>query len=145
MVYYYLSCPCFKRKSQKKPGKGPGLNIHIRRTAYRCSLPGLTGFAAPYCMRPGPLPGLVSVLFLFKWFLRVVFFYLPLKHLTTGIYWRRERDSNPRYHFWRYTRFPIAPLQPLGHLSGLFSNNSDYSTKLFFSQSVLPYNHFFIH
>ena len=31
--------------------------------------------------------------------------------------WRRERDSNPRYTFWAYTRFPVAPLQPLGHLS----------------------------
>ena len=31
--------------------------------------------------------------------------------------WRRGRDSNPRYRF-RYTRFPVACLQPLGHLSG---------------------------
>ena len=31
--------------------------------------------------------------------------------------WRRERDSNPRYSFKLYTRFPIGRLQPLGHLS----------------------------
>jgi hypothetical protein len=31
--------------------------------------------------------------------------------------WRRERDSNPRYTFWAYTRFPVVLLQPLGHLS----------------------------
>ena len=32
--------------------------IHIQRTVYRCSLPGLTGFTALYCMRHGPLHGL---------------------------------------------------------------------------------------
>ena len=26
--------------------------------------------------------------------------------------WRRERDSNPRYHLWQYTRFPVALLRP---------------------------------
>ncbi len=26
--------------------------------------------------------------------------------------WRRERDSNPRYTFWAYTRFPVVLLQP---------------------------------
>lgn len=31
--------------------------------------------------------------------------------------WRRERDSNPRYGFRPYTRFPVVLLQPLGHLS----------------------------
>ena len=31
--------------------------------------------------------------------------------------WRRERDSNPRYGFRPYTRFPGVHLQPLGHLS----------------------------
>lgn len=31
-------------------------------------------------------------------------------------FWRRERDSNPRYGF-PYTRFPGVHLQPLGHLS----------------------------
>ena len=31
--------------------------------------------------------------------------------------WRRERDSNPRNTLWAFTRFPVAPLQPLGHLS----------------------------
>ena len=32
--------------------------------------------------------------------------------------WRRERDSNPRYGYKPYTRFPGVRLQPLGHLSG---------------------------
>src|SRR5882762_9822033 len=31
-------------------------------------------------------------------------------------FWRRGRDSNPRYPF-RYTHFPGVLLQPLGHLS----------------------------
>ena len=31
-------------------------------------------------------------------------------------WWRRERDSNPRYAF-TYTRFPVAHLRPLSHLS----------------------------
>ena len=26
--------------------------------------------------------------------------------------WRRERDSNPRYRCWQYTRFPVALLRP---------------------------------
>ena len=33
------------------------------------------------------------------------------------IQWRRERDSNPRYGYKPYTRFPGVRLQPLGHLS----------------------------
>jgi hypothetical protein len=33
-----------------------------------------------------------------------------------GWFWRRERDSNPRYGF-PYTHFPGVRLQPLGHLS----------------------------
>src|SRR3978361_523507 len=31
-------------------------------------------------------------------------------------FWRRERDSNPRYAF-THTRFPSVRLKPLGHLS----------------------------
>ena len=31
--------------------------------------------------------------------------------------WRRGRDSNPRYTFRAYTRFPSERLQPLGHPS----------------------------
>ena len=31
--------------------------------------------------------------------------------------WRRERDLNPRYRSYPYTRFPGVHLQPLGHLS----------------------------
>ena len=37
---------------------------------------------------------------------------------------RRERDSNPRYRFTRYTRSPGVRLSPLGHLSG--SLNKDF-------------------
>ena len=35
-------------------------------------------------------------------------------------YWRRERDSNPRYGC-PHTRVPGVRLKPLGHLSGLYS------------------------
>ena len=34
-----------------------------------------------------------------------------------GAFWRRERDSNPRYGS-PYTHFPGVRLQPLGHPSG---------------------------
>jgi hypothetical protein len=37
--------------------------------------------------------------------------------------WRREQDSNLRYHCW-HTRFPSVRLQPLGHLSKLLSYSS---------------------
>src|SRR6476661_8132533 len=35
----------------------------------------------------------------------------------TALYWRRERDSNPRYGFCPYTPLAGARLRPLGHLS----------------------------
>ena len=35
----------------------------------------------------------------------------------SGQWWRRGRDSNPRYHLW-YTPLAGERLQPLGHLSG---------------------------
>ena len=28
------------------------------------------------------------------------------------LFWRRERDSNPRHRFWQRTRFPVVLLQP---------------------------------
>ncbi|GEM_PF-3278939 len=37
------------------------------------------------------------------------------------IKWRRGRDSNPRYGYKPYTRFPGEPVRPLRHLSA-FSN-----------------------
>jgi hypothetical protein len=39
-------------------------------------------------------------------------------HPRPVTFWRRERDSNPRYGF-PYTRFPTVLLQPLGHLSAV--------------------------
>src|SRR6266567_4242979 len=33
-------------------------------------------------------------------------------------FWRRERDSNPRYTFWAYAPLAGECLRPLGHLSG---------------------------
>jgi hypothetical protein len=36
-------------------------------------------------------------------------------------FWRRERDSNPRYGVKPYTRFPGVHLRPLGHLSAFSS------------------------
>ena len=35
-------------------------------------------------------------------------------------FWRRERDSNPRYSY-PYTAFRVRPDRPLRHLSGRFS------------------------
>ena len=40
-----------------------------------------------------------------------------VKSVACEEYWRRERDSNPRYEYKSYTRFPGVRLQPLGHLS----------------------------
>src|SRR6266851_7114018 len=36
----------------------------------------------------------------------------------TGLDWRRERDSNPRYGVNPYNALAGRPLRPLGHLSG---------------------------
>ena len=48
--------------------------------------------------------------------------------------WRRGWDSNPRYTFWAYTRFPVVPLQPLGHLSFAFQQ---IKLSLVLSQQVI--------
>ena len=37
--------------------------------------------------------------------------------VRTSIKWRRGRDSNPRTRSTPVTRFPVAPIQPLWHLS----------------------------
>src|SRR5262245_28888883 len=57
---------------------------------YRCSVPGLAGFAA------ARLHGVRSLIICF--------------------FWRRGWDSNPRYGF-PYTAFPVLPVKPLLHLS----------------------------
>ena len=36
---------------------------------------------------------------------------------SSSSFLRRERDSNPRYRFWQYTRLASEHLRPLGHLS----------------------------
>src|SRR5437016_5579058 len=41
--------------------------------------------------------------------------------ILTG-YWRRERDSNPRYGVNPYNALAGRPLRPLGHLSALPAN-----------------------
>ena len=63
---------------------------------YRCFLPDLTGFVS--LRRTGPSYHRCP----------------PVSRAFIGEedIWRRERDSNPRYTFWAYTRFPIVPLQP---------------------------------
>src|ERR1700676_5327036 len=43
---------------------------------------------------------------------------LPSKHSGGTQFWRRERDSNPRYTFWAYAPLAGECLRPLGHLSG---------------------------
>src|SRR5690349_3279267 len=44
--------------------------------------------------------------------------------------WRRERDSNPRYGYKPYTRFPGVRLQPLGHLSAEATLQTHYAFAL---------------
>src|SRR5437868_11880355 len=36
---------------------------------------------------------------------------------SKDFWWRRERDSNPRYTFWAYAPLAGECLRPLGHLS----------------------------
>ena len=66
-------------------GRGTSANY------YRCSVPGLAGFAV------ARLHGVRSL-------------------ITQTQSWRRGWDSNPRYGF-PYTAFPVLPVQPLLHLS----------------------------
>ena len=76
-----------------RTGEGAQVDLrHLRRSAYRCSLPGLAGFTGSQCTGLGP------------------------RKNGSRETWRRERDSNPRYGF-PYTRFPSVLLKPLGHLS----------------------------
>ena len=42
-------------------------------------------------------------------------------------YWRRERDSNPRYA-WTYNRFRVYRLRPLGHLSVVWGRRFNWSS-----------------
>jgi hypothetical protein len=37
---------------------------------------------------------------------------ISLRRTRLSQTWRRERDSNPRYTFWEYTRFPVVHLRP---------------------------------
>ena len=72
---------------------------HSRGSAYRCSLPGLTGFTGS--ARTGPEPQDNS----------------SSGRLTVrGVSWRRGWDSNPRYGC-PYTSFPGSPNKPLLHPS----------------------------
>src|SRR5690606_17965050 len=58
---------------------------------------------------------------------------VPAGFLFIKLFWRRGRDSNPRYDC-SHTRFPSVLLQPLGHLS-----STPYSTR--FLYSCLFYGH----
>ncbi len=42
---------------------------------------------------------------------------LSYKRMVQQWWWRRERDSNPRYRLSQYTRLAGERLRPLGHLS----------------------------
>jgi hypothetical protein len=109
-----------KSPQEKRPCKRPGLTIHIQHHVYRCSLPGLTGFTALYCMRPGLLQGLqvaeregfepsVPLLTVHTISNRApsasrasLLFFLSGK-------WRRGRDSNPR-SLKKDSRFRVGPV-----------------------------------
>src|SRR4029453_3573849 len=125
-------------RSPRTDSSSQGIPRHTRGSTDRCSLPGLAGLADS--RRVGPslhrcVPGLNST----RRHLGRGFslagadceYRAPLPprlarphSITFGPpsgfpsrIWRRGRDLNPRYAFWTYTRFPVVPLRPLGHLS----------------------------
>ena len=126
-------------RSPRRAGSGQGIPRHTRGSADRCSLPGLAGLADS--RRVGPsLHHHSSGLSPTRRHLGRGFslagadceYRAPLPprlarpHSITlaappaapaAREWRRGRDLNPRYAFWTYTRFPVVPLRPLGHLS----------------------------
>ena len=65
------------------------------------------------------------------------------KHTQMDMFfeWRREQDSNLRYHRW-HTRFPSVRLQPLGHLSITtdFNRNWRYHDSCMRLTLLLPYS-----
>ena len=89
--------------------KGMGMVMLVRLRSYRgtsaccyrCSVPGLAGFAA------ARLHGVRS-----------------LSKKSQNMAWRRGWDSNPRYSF-PYTAFPVLPVKPLLHLSLLWRRGWD--------------------
>ena len=100
----------------RPPPAGPGTRIG----GYRCSLPGLAGFAT---YRRGEPTG-TTVEALRRENHRAPAACLrrarPRRHAAVTScceHWRRGRDSNPRYGDKPYTHFPGVLLQPLGHLS----------------------------
>ena len=108
-------------KKTLRPCKRPGLTIHTQHLAYRCSLPGLTGFAVLYCMRPGLLQGLVhmaeregfepSVPLLAVHTISNRAPSASRASLLMQPYscWRRGRDSNPR-SLKKDSRFRVGPV-----------------------------------
>ena len=117
-------------RSPRGVGSGQGIPRHTGGPVDRCSLPGLAGFTGS--RRAGPslhrLPARLSpkrgnLGREFDPAIADCGYRAPLPPRLArpqgfGWSWRRERDSNPRYAFWTYTRFPVVPLRPLGHLSG---------------------------
>src|SRR5580704_3370663 len=89
----------FSREFKRENWSGSGLPAAHPRTCYRCSVPGLAGFAAA---RLHGFRSLSNV--------------LCLRGGQSVFLWRRGWDSNPRYGF-PYTAFPVLPVQPLLHLS----------------------------
>ena len=129
------------RRPAISPGAGSGQGIprHTRGSAYRCSLPGLAGLADSRRVGPslhrhssGLSPTRRHLGRGFRLAGADCEYRAPLPprlarpHSITLAAprpprppreWRRGRDLNPRYAFWTYTRFPVVPLRPLGHLS----------------------------
>jgi hypothetical protein len=67
---------------------------------------------------------------------------ISLRRTRLSQTWRRERDSNPRYTFWEYTRFPVVHLRParssLQKTKGNFMVLFTYVTKFsFYLQYVI--------
>ncbi len=60
------------------------------------------------------------------------------------LFWRRERDSNPRCRFWQHTRFPVVLLQPARtslreQLSSLFNGLSGYLAERVGFEPTIPF------
>ncbi len=110
---------------------------HLRRFAYRCSLPGLAGFTRSQCTGLGPRKmrsvrrggesgirthGTVSRTHAFQACTFSHSVISPRRNARAGHEapgrWRRGWDSNPRASSRRQSAFEAPPLRPLRYLSG---------------------------
>ncbi|CCZ99362.1 resolvase domain [Alistipes sp. CAG:157] len=65
--------------------------------------------------------------------------FVRYRTLRRGSFWRKERDSNPRYSY-PYTAFRVRPVRPLRHLS-LVSQTNECLLTGYKSNNNLQINH----